>query len=100
MLRQLGGVSQGVLNDQRGLLALRSAGLGWEGGCVPHRRIRLRLADLPHEGVKIVQGFDALLLEQFFQFVPVKSQRNLLDLFYLFKEVYTVFLTLLIWGAV
>jgi hypothetical protein len=31
-------------------------------------------AGVPHEGVKIVQGFDALLLKQFFQFVPVKSQ--------------------------
>jgi len=52
------------------------------------------LADLPHEGVKIIQGFDALLLEQFFQFVSVKSQWNLLVSFYLLKEVYTVFLTL------
>jgi len=52
------------------------------------------LADLPHEGVKIVQGFNALLLEQLFQFFSVKSQWNLLDSFYSFKEVYTVFLTL------
>lgn len=52
------------------------------------------LADLPHEGIKIIQGSDALLLKQLFQFVSVKSQCNLLDSFYLFKEVYTVFLTL------
>jgi hypothetical protein len=52
------------------------------------------LTDLPHEGVKIIQWFDALLLKQLFQFVSVESQCNLLDLFYLFKEVYTVFLTL------
>jgi hypothetical protein len=37
------------------------------------------LADLPHEGVKIIQGFNALLLKQLFQFVSVKSQWNLID---------------------
>jgi hypothetical protein len=52
------------------------------------------LADLPHESVKIIQGFNALLLKQLFQFVSVKSHWNLLDSFYPFKEVYTVFLTL------
>jgi hypothetical protein len=50
------------------------------------------LADLPHERVKIIEGFNALLLKQLFQFVSVKSHRNLLDSFYSFKEVYTVFL--------
>jgi hypothetical protein len=39
MLRRLGRFSQGVLNDQNGLSALRAAGLGWEGVSVPHRRI-------------------------------------------------------------
>jgi hypothetical protein len=52
------------------------------------------LNDLPHKGVKINQGFDALLLEHSFQIVSVKSQWNLLVSFYLSKEVYTVFLTL------
>jgi len=51
------------------------------------------LADLPHEGVKIVQGFDALLLEELFQLLPVQSHLYLLELFYPFKEVYTVFRT-------
>jgi len=51
------------------------------------------LADLQHEGVKIVQEPDALLLEELFQLLLVQSHRYLLELFYPFKEVYSVFLT-------
>jgi hypothetical protein len=32
------------------------------------------LADFAPEGVEILQGFDALLLEELFQFFPVKCQ--------------------------
>jgi len=39
LLRLIGRVSQGVINDQSGLSALHSAGLGWEGVSVPHRRL-------------------------------------------------------------
>ena len=47
---------------------------------------------LPHEGVEIIKGFDALPLKQFFEFVSVKSQWNLIALYYLLKR-FTQFFT-------
>jgi hypothetical protein len=63
-------------------------------------RLRDFLADLPHEGVKFVQGSNVLLLEELFQLSPVQSHRYLLGLFYPIKEVYTVFRTDLHGGGV
>jgi len=49
------------------------------------------LADLPHESVEVVQGFEASLIEELFQLPPVQSHRYLLELYCPFKEVYTAF---------
>jgi hypothetical protein len=38
------------------------------------RRFDYVLADLAHEGVKVIQGLNALLLEEPLEFFPVKSQ--------------------------
>jgi hypothetical protein len=89
----LGGIAvSGIIGDLGFLVVLLETQM--VGQLTVDERFGDLLADLPHEGVKIIQGFNALLLKQFSQFVSVKSQWNLLDSFYLFKEVYTVFLTL------
>ena len=50
------------------------------------------LAGLAHEGAKAIPEFDALLLEELFQFFPVKSECEPPPLLYPSKEVYTIFL--------